>query len=233
MIRRTKVRWFGPCTALLLVACATATAQEKSVNPGINKQFQNPNPVEFTGRFEKEGRDVYDHRVQIVDACKLKPGAVVADIGAGTGLFTRLFAPVVGPQGKVYAVDIADEFVKHVERTAQEQKVENIAGVLAKPDEVPLPEKSLDVAFICDTYHHFEFPTKTMKSVHRALKPGGQVILIDFHRIPGTSTDWVLSHVRAGQEVFVQEIEAAGFKKIEDKKQLLKESYFVRFEKVE
>jgi len=65
------------------------------------------------------------------------------------------------------------------------------------------------------------------------LKPGGQVILIDFHKIKGRSTDWVMSHVRAGQEVFTKEIEEAGFRQVEEKDDLFKESYFVRFEKVE
>lgn len=99
------------------------------------------------------------------------------------------------------------------------------------PDSVNLPEGSIDLAFICDTYHHFEFPYRTMESIHRALKPGASVILVDFHRIEGQSSEWVLSHVRAGQEVFAKEISEAGFRQVDEKKNLLKESYFVRFEK--
>jgi predicted methyltransferase len=71
-----------------------------------------------------------------------------------------------------------------------------------------------------------------MQSIHRALRPGGQVVLIDFHRIEGVSSEWTLNHVRAGQEVFEQEIESAGFKKIEEK-DFLKENYFVKFAKVD
>ena len=93
-----------------------------------------------------------------------------------------------------------------------------------------LPANSIDLAFICDTYHHFEFPFKTMASIHKALKPGGQVVLIDFHRIKGQSSDWVMGHVRAGQEVFTKEIEDSGFKSVEEKK-FMKESYFLRFQK--
>jgi ubiquinone/menaquinone biosynthesis C-methylase UbiE len=156
----------------------------------------------------------------------------VADVGAGTGLFTRMFSPIVGESGKVYAVDISAEFVAHVEKIAREQKLGNIIGVVCKPDSAELPPGSVDLAFICDTYHHFEFPVKTMKSIQRALKPKGQVVLIDFHRIQGVSSDWIISHVRAGQEAFAQEIIDAGFRQIEEKKDLLKESYFLRFEKV-
>jgi ubiquinone/menaquinone biosynthesis C-methylase UbiE len=158
---------------------------------------------------------------------------VVADVGAGTGLFTRLFSPVVGESGRVYAVDISEEFVAHVEKVAREQKMGNIVGVVCKPDTVELPPASVDLVFICDTYHHFEYPQKTMRSIHKALKPKGQVVLIDFHRIKGVSTDWVMNHVRAGQEVFSQEITSAGFKQIEERKDLLKESYFLRFEKID
>jgi predicted methyltransferase len=163
----------------------------------------------------------------------LKPGMVVADIGAGTGLFTRLFSPVVGKNGNVYAVDIAKEFVDHVEKTAREQNLQNIVGVVCKQDSVELAPASVDLVFICDVYHHFEFPQKTMRSIHTALRPKGQLILIDYRRIPGESADWILGHVRAGQEVFTQEIIDAGFKQLEEKKGLLKESYFVRFEKID
>jgi len=214
---------------ILLLAPIPLAAQEKSVNPGINKPFEKPKLEEWVERFEGEGRDLYDHRHEAVEACRIKPGMVVADIGAGTGLFTRMFSALVGPKGKVYAVDISEEFIRHVEADG----LNNVVGVVCQPDSVNLPNSSIDLAFICDTYHHFEFPQKTMRSIHRALKPGGQVILIDFHKIKGRSTDWVMSHVRADQEVFTREIEEAGFRQVEEKDDLFKESYFVRFEKVE
>ncbi len=84
-------------------------AQEKSVNPGINKSFQKPEVSNFVERFEKEGREVYDNREEIINACQLRPAMVVADVGAGTGLFTRLLSPKVS---KVIAVDIAQEFLE-------------------------------------------------------------------------------------------------------------------------
>ena len=102
--------------------------------------------------------------------------------------------------------------------------------VLAAPDSVNLRPGSIDVAFIADTYHHFEFPQKTMASIHRALRPGGRVVVIDFHRIEGVSSEWVLNHVRAGQEVFRGEIESAGFRLVEEPK-FLKENYYMIFEK--
>jgi 3-mercaptopyruvate sulfurtransferase SseA/precorrin-6B methylase 2 len=206
-------------------------AQEKSVRPGINKPFENPDVRDFVGIFEAESREIFARRKEIVAACGLRPGMAVADVGAGTGLFTRLFAREVGPRGKVYAVDIAPKFIEHIEKTCKEADIANVTGVVCAADSVKLPPESIDRAFICDTYHHFEFPFRTMASIHRALRPGGRVIVIDFHRIFGKSRAWVLLHVRAGQEVVVKEIESSGFKKVAEEK-LLQENYFVVFEKV-
>jgi ubiquinone/menaquinone biosynthesis C-methylase UbiE len=188
----------------LLLAFIPRRGQEKSVRPGINKPFENPDVKEFVGKFEVESREVYAKRKEIVAACRPKPGMAVADVGAGTGLFTRLFAKAVGPEGKVYAVDIAPKFIAHVEKTCQAAGLKNVVGVVCTADSVKLPANSVDLVFIRDTYHHFEYPQRTMRSIHRALRPGGQVVLVDFKRIPGVSSEWVLGHVRAGQEVFTR-----------------------------
>jgi ubiquinone/menaquinone biosynthesis C-methylase UbiE len=219
-------------TMFLIGLPGRATTQEKSVRPGINQPFQNPDVKRFVGIFETESREIFAKRMEIVAACKLKPGMVVGDIGAGTGLFTRLFAEAVGPQGKVYAVDIARKFIDHIEQTCKANGLSNVVGVVCKPDSVELPANSIDLAFICDTYHHFEFPAKTLHSLHRALRPGGTLVLIDFRRIKGVSTEWVMNHVRAGQEVFTAEIIAAGFKPIEELK-ILKENYVLRIQRVD
>jgi ubiquinone/menaquinone biosynthesis C-methylase UbiE len=224
---------FALLLPLFLVVILTLHAQDKSVRPGINKPFEDPkiNVEEFIAKFEGESREIFAKRKQIVEACQLKAGMAVADVGAGTGLFTRLFAASVGETGKVYAVDIAPKFVKYIEETCAQSGIKNVQGVVCKPTSVELPENSVDLVFICDTYHHFEFPFKTMASIHRALRPGGKVVVIDFHRIEGKSRDWVLKHVRAGQETVVKEIISCGFKQIGEEK-FLEENYLVRFEKV-
>lgn len=219
--------------ACLLGVAAPLAAQEKSVKPGINKSFEDPNVPNFIARFEREGRDAFDHRHEIVAACALKPGMVVADIGAGTGLFTRMFAGEVGADGKVYAVDISEKFLKHVEETAKEEGFNNVVPVLCTQDSANLPPNSIDLAYICDTYHHFEFPDKTMRSIHRALRSGGQLVLVDFERIEGKSSEFIMGHVRAGKEVFTNEIRSTGFRVVEEKPGMLDESYFIRFEKVD
>jgi ubiquinone/menaquinone biosynthesis C-methylase UbiE len=213
--------------------CAAPAPAETSVKPGINSEFVKPDlqVTRWVERFEKEGREIYDHREAIVKALGLRRGMSVADIGAGTGLFTPLFSKAVGAAGTVYAVDIAPDFVRHIEERAAAAGMRNVRAVLCTDRSVELPRNSVDVAFICDTYHHFEFPQSTMASLHRALRPGGEVFVVDFKRIPGVSSDWILNHVRAGQEVFEREVESVGFRKVGEI-ELLKENYFVRFRKI-
>lgn len=214
---------------LLLLALNAAYGQEPQVRPDVNRPFVAPDFQQWVARFERPGREVYDRRTQIVAATGVKAGMSVADIGAGTGLFTRLFSEQVGASGQVYAVDISKVFVDNILRLSKEQGRSNVEGVVDSSNDVRLPPQSIDIAFICDTYHHFEKPLATMQSIRRALKPGGQLIVIDFRKIPGVSSAWVMGHVRAGQSEVVREIESAGFRLVEDS-DLLKANYFLRFD---
>lgn len=215
----------------LALVAIIASAQDKSVKPGINDPFKNPDVAKFSKTFEGESREVFVNREKVVTACELKPGMIVADVGAGTGLYTRLFAKAVGADGQVYAVDIAPKFLEHIQKTSREAGLRNVTPVLCNQDSVDLPANAVDAIFICDTYHHFEFPERTLASLHRALRPGGRLIVIDFIRIEGKSREWTLNHVRAGQDIVEKEIAAAGFRKKSEVKDLLTENYFVIFEK--
>jgi len=222
---------------LVLAACRTAAPpsvpERAEVHPGINDEFLAPDldVARWTERFEREGREIYDQRHRIVEAADVRPGMWVADVGAGTGLFTLLFAERVGPTGRVYAVDIAPEFLAHIEQRARAAGLRQVRTILGGERSAKLPPRALDRVFLCDTYHHFEYPRAMLASLHRALKPGGELVLVDFRRVPGESSEWVLNHVRAGEEVFTAEIEAAGFQKIA-RADFLRENYLVRFRKV-
>lgn len=209
----------------------TASAQEQSVRPGINSPFQTPDVGKFLSVFEGESREVFAKRREIVAACGIKAGCEVADIGAGTGLFTRLMAAEVGDLGTVFAVDIAAEFLDHVRRRCEETKIENVQTVQCLPHSAELAPDSIDLAFVCDTYHHFEFPYRMLASIRAALRPQGRLIVVDFRKIEGESSAWVMSHVRAGQEVVEAEIVQAGFVKLHESAELLKENYLVIFAK--
>ncbi len=208
--------------------------KETSVRPGINDSYLDPNldVDNFIKRFEVESREIFASRHEVIRACRIQSGWHVADIGAGTGLFTRLFSPTVGNEGCVFAVDISPRLLQHVRQQVHQLSLENVTPVLCAENSINLPANSIDLAFVCDTYHHFEYPQSSLRSIYRALKPGGRLIVIDFKRIPGKSREFILGHVRAGQEVFRSEIEQAGFKFIEELAiSGFDENYFMRFAK--
>ena len=128
---------------ILLPLIPLAPAQEKSVRPGINKPFENPDVKEYVGKFEVESREVFSHRKEIVATCDLKPGMTVADVGAGPGLFTLLFAREVGERGKVYAVDIAPKFIEAYREDVQDATSRTWSACLHRRP-VKLPPKSVD-----------------------------------------------------------------------------------------
>jgi predicted methyltransferase len=210
--------------ALLWLAGGALPASAEAPDAGRREYEQ------WVATFERPGREVYDRRAEIVAASGVKAGMHVADVGAGTGLFTRLFAQKVGAQGRVYAVDVSKVFVDNTLRTAREQRLGNVTGIVNDADDARLAPGSVDLVFVCDTYHHFDRPAPMLASLHRALRPGGTLVVIDFERIPGRSSAWVMGHVRADKQQATREIEAAGFRLVEDRP-LLRDNYFLRFER--
>lgn len=215
----------------LLTLCLHAQAEAPAVGPDMNAYYHGADAAHWREIFESSGREVFDQRFQIVEALGLTPGMRVADVGAGTGLYTLLFARAVGPAGKVYAVDISESFVAAIEARAVEYHVDNVIPVVNHQKGTALPPESVDLVFLADTYHHFEYPRSMLASIHQALVPEGALAIIDFRRLPGVSNPWILGHVRAGREEVIAEVEAAGFR-FEDEPLKLRGNYFLRFRKV-
>ena len=195
-----------------------APRQKQSVKPGINATFLDPNldVNAFVERFELESREIFGSRKQVLRELGIRPGEEVADIGAGTGFYSLMFATTTGPEGQVFSVEIASRFLEHIRERTNEADIHNVTPVLSQFDNCNLPAESTDVVFICDTYHHFEYPDDTMRSVHRAMRDNGRLFVVDFERIPGKSREWILNHVRAGKETVIEEIQAAGFQLVRE-----------------
>jgi SAM-dependent methyltransferase len=232
------------CLAAYLIAALTAIcADETPQSPkptryveGMNKRFTAPDADigHFVRQWENGTRDVYAKRQKIVNAVNPRPGEAIADIGAGTGLFTLLFAERVGQSGTVYAVDISPKFVKYIAERAKKQGFDRvIKTVLNTPTSAELPPGSIDVAFLCNTYHHFEQPEKMLASIHRALRHDGRLIVIDFD-LRKDSSEFIRQRARAPKEVYFREIAAAGFKLIDKKNEpAIKDNFYAEFRRCE
>ncbi|WP_295579113.1 class I SAM-dependent methyltransferase [uncultured Lamprocystis sp.] len=211
-------------------APSSSVHSDRAVSPLLNRHYQDGDLREWTQVFERPGREVFDQRFKIVHAVRPHPGMRIADIGAGTGLFTVLFARAVGPDGLVYAVDTSPSFVAGLHDLAARYRVDNIVPAVSTQEDTRLPAAGIELAFVCDTYHHFEYPRAMLDSIHQALVPGGALVIIDYRRRPGLSSPWVLQHVRADRDQVVAEVRQAGFRLVEEP-DFLTENYFLRFEK--
>lgn len=139
-------------------------------------------PKSYIGALEDPKRDAYQKPREVMTALGLKSGEIIADIGAGSGYFTFRLAQPVGDKGKIYAVDVSPDMILHINRRVRELKATNVVSILADPDDPLLLDASIDRFFFSDSWHHIEAQTKYLSLVKRMLKPGGEVVMIDFHK---------------------------------------------------
>jgi predicted methyltransferase len=214
----------------LCMIVPAAMAQEESLKPGVNVKYENPDIQKSTRSLESENRDIFKHRKEIMGLLNLRPGLDVADIGAGTGFFSQMMATEVGPDGTVYAVELSRNFFENLKKIATEESLPNLKPVLCDEQSTKLPAESVDLVFVCDTYHHIEFPYHALGSIHQALRPNGQLLIIDFERIKGISPESRYQHVRCGKGTVTDEVKDAGFDFVEEIP-LLKDQWIRRFRK--
>lgn len=157
-------------------------------------------------------RDAWQKPNQVIDKLAIKPGARVADLGAGGGYFTWYLAAAAGPQGKVYAVDIDETALGMIQREMTRRGATNVVPIRAEPTDAKLPEP-VDLVFSCDTYHHMQNRVAYFNALARYLRPDGRVAIVDFH--PHGLFSGLLGHGTAKEEVR-REMEAAGYRLIAD-----------------
>ncbi|HRI07277.1 MAG TPA: class I SAM-dependent methyltransferase [Nannocystaceae bacterium] len=158
------------CALLVLAGCRP--------EPGLPRHYDDPNAM--IGEFEKEDRDAWSMPERVVRSLEIdSKEAVVADIGAGSGYFSRRLAREV-PAGKVYAVDIDDTFHKYIEKNRESWGTPNIEPHLAFYDDPALPETSIDLVFMSNTYPYLRDRVAYLQRVRAALKPGGRLAIISY-----------------------------------------------------
>ena len=134
---------------------------------------------EDAGWLDRPAREREENPRAVIESLALAPDTTIADIGAGTGYFTFMLAPKV-PRGKVYAVDIQQEMLDRVRGTRAATGVANVETVLGRVDDANLPDNTIDVALLVDSYHEFAYPREMLASLYRALRPGGRVFLVEY-----------------------------------------------------
>lgn len=185
-------------------------------------------PQAYIAMLEDPARDAYQKPEAVVAALGLRAGEVVADIGSGSGYFTLRLAGAVGPAGRVYAVDVDPDMVRHLNHRVRDARVDNVRSVLADPDDPLLAEASVDRFFVCDTWHHIENQAKYLALMKTMLRAGGEVVMIDFKK-EATPVGPPLG-MRIAQEDLVKQMQAAGFS-LAAEHTFLPQQYFLVFRK--
>src|SRR5678816_4505593 len=167
----------------LIILCLTVLILPLSISalsavPHDEHEMQrfHSDPKAYIGALEDPKRDPYQKPQEVMTALGIKPGEVIADIGAGSGYFTFRLALHVGDKGKVYAVDVSPDMILHINRRIRELNVSNVVTVLSDPDDPLLPDHSIDRFFFSESWHHIENQTKYLALMKRMLKPPGQIV---------------------------------------------------------
>jgi ubiquinone/menaquinone biosynthesis C-methylase UbiE len=169
---------FAMCVAWSL-SIGAAAAQAPAGQEGAHKLHSDPKA--YITALEDPKRDAYQKPHEVMMALAVKEGETIADIGAGSGYFTMRLAHHVGPGGHVYAVDVSPDMIRHLQQRVRDAKVQNVSPILAPPDDPRLPQMA-DRFVIVDVWHHIEDQAGYLAKMKKLLKPGGQVVMIDFHK---------------------------------------------------
>jgi predicted methyltransferase len=181
-------------TAFLLISLAAFAGAEAADSPytlvraspdGIGKVYMGREIAKVMSYYgaswlERPERNEEEKPERVLAELELKPGMIVADIGAGSGYYSSRMAERVGPDGIVYAVDIQPEMIDILRLQMKQRRVTNVKAVLGTETDPRLPGETLDLALMVDVYHEFEYPYEMLAAVARALKVGGKVVFVEY-----------------------------------------------------
>jgi ubiquinone/menaquinone biosynthesis C-methylase UbiE len=209
-------------TSLFLIVLLGITGAADAQSPSTH-QHSFSGAERWAHVFDDPQRDTWQKPHEVIQALKLAPDAVVADIGSGTGYFAVRFANMV-PKGKVYGVDIEPDMVKYLSDRAQREKRRNVVAIAGRPDDPRLPEKA-DLILMVDVFHHIDNRNAYFRKLRSALKPGGRIAIIDFRL---DSPNGPPKDARIAPERVAAELKSAGFA-LAEQYDFLPSQYFLVF----
>lgn len=205
---RNGLAWAAGLLALIATAGAVAQSGGPKREPADVMSYRGWQWLERSTRDEEEWPD------EVIKAMGLAGGETIADIGCGSGYYTRRLAKAVGPQGTVYAVDIQPEMIEIMKGLAKQEGLGNIVPVLGETASPRLPEASVDWILLVDVYHEFQAPEPMLAEMLKCLKAGGRVALVEY-RLEGDSA----KHIKVDHRMSVRQVLAewnpAGFELID------------------
>ena len=180
---------------------------------GINKWYMGRQIAQVMSHYgidwlERKEREMEENTSLLLKNLGVKPGMIIADIGAGSGYQSALLSKIVG-SGKVFAVDVEPEMIAYLNERIKQEKLSHIVPVLSTEQNVSLPENSIDMMLLVDVYHEFSYPYEMTLSMLAALKPGGKLVLVEFRSEDPTVPIKTIHKMSEAQAI--KEFKAAGF----------------------
>ena len=165
-------------TLLALLAAILTTTPPACAQTPHTHQHSFGDAAKWAKVFDDPKRDAWQKPHEVISALALRPDAVVADIGAGTGYFASRLAHMV-PKGRVYAIDTEADMVRHLTERAKREGIANLVAVKGEPADPRIPAQA-DLIILVDVYHHVDERERYFAKLRESLKPGGRVAIIDF-----------------------------------------------------
>ncbi len=197
---------------LLALAAAAWCQAAREANRDYETREQRAKMVE---RLESQARLANLRTGELVSRLEIARGSTVVDLGTGTGTLLEDLSRAVGPAGRVIAEDIHADFLDRARERARTAGLRNVDFVLGSEMDPMLPAGAADLVVVLDAYHHFDYPERMLAAIKRSLRPGGRLAIVEYHKKRGAmevDPDFALTHIRAGAEEVVREVEAAGYR---------------------
>lgn len=213
-----------------LALCAGLSAQvAKDANSGYKTEQQREALAKGLASPE---RDNVQKPGQLLRDMGVRPGMTVADIGTGIGYMLPFLSRAVGAEGKVIAEDIFDDFLEGARQRVESANLANVTLVKGSATDPNLPEGQLDLALALDAYHHFDYPEKMLAAVHKALKPEGRLVIVEYYkRGEAMPNNRALTHIRLDMPDVIKEVEANQFHLLSEKETIKNVQYMLVLEK--
>ncbi len=203
-----------PALTLLAAGCLTAQVAVQA-NSGYKTEQQRKSMAASLG---DPSRDQTQNPREIIRAMQIAKGMTVADVGTGIGFMLPYLSRATGPTGQVVGEDIFDDFLAGARQRAENQQLGNVTFVKGTETDPKLPEAGVDRILVLDAYHHFDYPEKMLASMHKSLKPGGLLIVVDYYkRANAMPNGRALTHIRLDMPDVIKEIEANHFRLLTEK----------------
>ena len=183
----------------------------------------------YIQKLERPERDEYQQPAKVIEALNIAHGMVVADVGAGSGYFTRRLARAVGDTGQVIAVDVEQKMLDYNQQELEKLGIADRARfILAKPNDPSLTENSVDLAFLCNAYHHVGHHVEYFTTIKSALTPNGRVVIVDFYHDERSGKLGFSKHHLVPREQVIKNMEQAGYS-LSKEHTFLPRQYFLEF----